>query len=191
MIVIDTSEYRVMPWKNGGGSTTEIAISPPGSTLDTFDWRVSMATVGEPGPFSAFPGIDRTLSVLQGNGIRLDIDGKPVTLVRGSPPLPFAADIPVYGTPIDGGIVDLNVMTRRGRYRHEVLHLTGETRLMAASSGATALLLAVTAMRIAEDGKATTLPAGATARLERPAAGQFEITADGPIELFLIDLFAL
>ena len=50
-----------MPWKNGGGETAEIAVSPPGAALDDFDWRLSMARVETDGPFSAFPGIDRTL----------------------------------------------------------------------------------------------------------------------------------
>ena len=68
MRLIGPADYRHMPWKNGGGVTIEIAVSPSGSSLDTFDWRVSMATVIEPGPFSSFPGIDRTLCVLTGNG---------------------------------------------------------------------------------------------------------------------------
>ncbi len=38
-----------MPWKNGGGVTTEICVSPPSGA---FDWRVSIATVNADGPFS-------------------------------------------------------------------------------------------------------------------------------------------
>lgn len=45
---------RRMPWKNGGGITTEIAIAPPGATLDAFDWRISTARVEAAGPFSRF-----------------------------------------------------------------------------------------------------------------------------------------
>jgi environmental stress-induced protein Ves len=61
--------YRTMPWKNGGGTTIEIARSPEppeGAGLDDLDWRVSMARVDGPGPFSRFEGVDRTLAVLDG-----------------------------------------------------------------------------------------------------------------------------
>ncbi len=51
MQILRASDHRVMPWKNGGGSTTEIAVFPIDSGLDAFDWRVSMATVAADGPF--------------------------------------------------------------------------------------------------------------------------------------------
>ena len=62
--ILTASSYRRMPWKNGGGETVEIAVSPEGAALSEFDWRISMATVATDGPFSIFPGIDRTLSIL-------------------------------------------------------------------------------------------------------------------------------
>jgi environmental stress-induced protein Ves len=33
------------PWKNGGGSTTQIAVFPPDAGFEEFDWRVSLATI--------------------------------------------------------------------------------------------------------------------------------------------------
>ena len=59
-------DHRVVPWKNGRGSTVEIAVHPPEGSVQRFDWRVSMATVAEDGPFSSFPGVDRVLVVLEG-----------------------------------------------------------------------------------------------------------------------------
>lgn len=113
--------HRVMPWKNGGGETTEIAASPAGATMDDFDWRVSMATVAQGGPFSLFPGVDRTLSVLEGEGITLTIaERAPITLVAGSPPFSFPADVATDATLVAGTITDLNVMTRRGTAGHTV-----------------------------------------------------------------------
>jgi environmental stress-induced protein Ves len=121
MQVLRAESYRSMPWKNGGGVTTEIIVSPVGAGLDDFDWRVSMAKVESGGPFSSFAGIDRTLSVLEGEGIILSIAGKvPARLDNASPPLPFPADVSTDATLIDGPIVDLNVMTRRGRCSHSV-----------------------------------------------------------------------
>ncbi len=57
-----------MPWKNGGGSTTELAIFPSDATLENFVWRLSTATVKTDGPFSHFAQIDRTLAIFIGCG---------------------------------------------------------------------------------------------------------------------------
>ncbi|MER8582750.1 HutD family protein [Mesorhizobium sp. M1423] len=124
MRIVRASEYRSMPWKNGGGVTTEIAVSPPGAGLDDFDWRVSMALVEGGGPFSGFPGVDRTLALLEGEGMVLDIAGRPpVEITKASAPLAFPADVPTQATLIAGPITDLNVMTRRARATHTVERL--------------------------------------------------------------------
>jgi uncharacterized protein len=124
MKVLRAADHKRMPWKNGGGETVEIAISPEGAGLADFDWRVSMASVASDGPFSIFPGIDRTLSILEGSGMRLLIEGRdPVLLTQESDPLAFAADIAVSATLPDGAITDLNVMTRRSAVRHTVARL--------------------------------------------------------------------
>jgi len=119
--VLRAANRLVVPWKNGGGTTTEIARSPAGASLDDFDWRVSRAVVASGGPFSTFSGVDRTLVVLEGAGLRLAIAGRgSVVLARGAPPFAFAGDAEVVATLTDGPIVDLNVMSRRGRARHVV-----------------------------------------------------------------------
>jgi environmental stress-induced protein Ves len=119
--IIRARDCRTTPWKNGGGSTTQIAAEPSGASLDTFDWRISMARVAADGPFSAFPGIDRTLAVVRGSGLVLTIGGgAPVTLACGSDPISFAGDIATSARLIEGEIIDLNVMTRRRRFSHEL-----------------------------------------------------------------------
>ena len=124
MRILRAASYRVMPWKNGGGTTTEITVSPDGAGLDDFDWRVSMARVESGGPFSGFAGVDRTLAVLEGEGIVLDIAGRPPAEVTGaSAPLSFPADVTTTAALISGPITDLNVMTRRGRATHTVERL--------------------------------------------------------------------
>ena len=132
MRILRAAGYRVMPWKNGGGTTTEIAVSPEGAGLDDFDWRISMAKVETSGPFSSFAGIDRTLSVLEGDGVILDIAGQPpARLTKASAPLAFPGDVPTSAALIGGPITDLNVMTRRGRMAHRVDRrlLSGEIRI--------------------------------------------------------------
>jgi environmental stress-induced protein Ves len=121
--LIRGDDCRTMPWKNGGGSTTEIAIGPEGAGLADFDWRVSIALVASDGPFSSFPGIDRTLTVLDGAGIRLHVaDRAPLVLRPDSPPLAFPGDATTKAVLVAGPITDFNVMTRRGRFDHRVSH---------------------------------------------------------------------
>jgi environmental stress-induced protein Ves len=125
MRIIRARDCKITPWKNGGGSTTEIAIGPAGASLDSFDWRVSMARVASDGPFSDFAGIDRTLAVVKGSGLVLTI-GKdtPVTLSTGADPVRFPGDTPTSARLTAGEITDLNVMTRRGRFSHRLQRIS-------------------------------------------------------------------
>lgn len=116
--IVRAESHHEMPWRNGGGVTTEIAIYPPGASLDDFEWRVSLATMAGSGPFSAFPGVDRLLAVIDGRGVRLQIGGgPPVTIARGSEALLFGGDLPVEARTVDGIVTILNIMVRRGRCR--------------------------------------------------------------------------
>ncbi|RIX97748.1 HutD family protein [Aureimonas flava] len=121
MQLLAASAHRRMPWKNGGGETIEIAAHPAGAGLADFDWRVSMARVEGDGPFSVFPGIDRTLCILDGEGLELDVEGlgrRRLTLACA--PFAFPADAPTGALLLGGPITDLNVMSRRGALSHRV-----------------------------------------------------------------------
>lgn len=122
--LIPQSKQRLMRWKNGGGMTCEIMRSPEDSSLENFDWRVSVATVQQGGAFSEFPGIDRSLAILEGKGITLDIAGISQALTPRDPILRFNGETAVHSELISGGIVDFNVMTRRAGYTHTVERLT-------------------------------------------------------------------
>lgn len=124
MKILPAANHKRMPWKNGGGETVEIAVFPEDAGLGDFDWRISMASVASDGPFSMFEGVDRTLTILNGVGMSLAIDGKPaIHLDASSEPLTFPADVPVDAHLADGPITDLNVMTRRGRFNHRVVRI--------------------------------------------------------------------
>jgi len=116
MRVLRAGDYTKMPWKNGGGVTTEVAIFPTAAGLADFHWRVSMATVAEDGPFSVFAEIDRTLSIIDGAGMELSVaENAPVLLDQQSDPFAFDGGAATSAVLTAGPIVDLNVMTRRGR----------------------------------------------------------------------------
>ncbi|MBD9495040.1 MULTISPECIES: HutD family protein [unclassified Ensifer] len=189
MKVLRAKDYKRMPWKNGGGETVEIAIIPENASLADFDWRVSMATVATDGPFSSFPGIDRTLSILQGKGMRLMIEGrKPALLTGETAPLPFPADVATSATLVDGPIVDLNVMTRRGRLTHSVQRLALDHPHRAESLGGTTLVLCHGgAVRLTASDATAELAAGDTAVLTGAASLTIEPAASAVLFLITID----
>ena len=119
-----------VPWKNDGGTTAEVAAFPEGSTFETFGWRISMADVASDGPFSLFPGIDRTLILVEGDGIELDVEGIAYPLDRVSPKLSFSGDDVTIGRLLSGPIRDLNVMTRRGQFRHRARFIESGVALL-------------------------------------------------------------
>jgi environmental stress-induced protein Ves len=126
MRVLRAADHKRMPWKNGGGETVEIAVFPDGAGLNDFDWRISMARVEGDGPFSEFPGIDRTLAILDGPGIILDVEGvEPRRLTIESAPHFFPADVQTSARLIDGTVFDFNVMSRRGKLAHDVRAVIG------------------------------------------------------------------
>ena len=128
------------PWKNGGGVTREVAVWPPGASFDDFDWRISLARVEAAGPFSAFPGIDRTLAVIEGALTLSMADGTVVTVDPKSDPVRFAGETSmVAGTPA-GPVTDFNVMSRRGRAVATVDRLTDGGPVDGPATGWTVIL---------------------------------------------------
>jgi uncharacterized protein len=139
-VKLPASGYRRMPWKNGGGETFEIAVSPQGASLEDMDWRISMAVVASDGPFSSFPGIDRTLSIVDGAGLALQVGaaGNPQLLTQNTAPFHFPADVATSARLLGGTVTDLNVMTRRDRCRHVVyrVHVDGHYAMPTAAAEA-------------------------------------------------------
>lgn len=114
------SDYRRSRWKNGKGETLEIAVHPAAATLDDFDWRISAALLDVDADFSVFPGIDRTLAIIDGAGIVLRSGYELHRLDQNAPPLRFSGDEPARAELIHGRSADLNVMVRRGVADHDV-----------------------------------------------------------------------
>ncbi len=131
------AEARRMPWKNGLGMTLELAVQPPGATLETgFLWRLSSAEVAASGPFSAFPGRERWLLLLAGAGFRVEL-GERGSVVLDEPlvPLRFSGDWPATVTLLEGPCLDLNLMVDPARCQVElqVLHPAAELSLALAA----------------------------------------------------------
>ena len=131
------SSLPAMPWKNGGGTTQEIASWPHGAALDSFGWRVSIATIAAAGPFSVFAGIDRSITLLEGDGVRLFTHDGRVEHRLDVPHRPFAfsGDDAIDCTLLGGASNDFNVMTRHGQWRADVQVLDHATAIEAAPHG--------------------------------------------------------
>ncbi len=109
--VLRPSDYVSMPWKNGGGTTTEIwkAASPDGAVL----WRLSIADVASDGPFSEFPGIDRWIMVIDGKGMELTVGGQVHRMADPFAPFAFSGDAKTGCRLLAGPIRDFNLMVAR------------------------------------------------------------------------------
>jgi hypothetical protein len=119
--LIQYASLHPTPWKNGGGSTTELMVAPAGATFEDFDWRISIATITQSGPFSVFPGIDRTLTLIEGPGVVLDVGNeRRVALSEREPMVAFPGETVVTATVDGGATTDFNVMTRRSRCTHQL-----------------------------------------------------------------------
>ena len=109
-----SKDYRDMPWKNGGGVTRELFKLPHPREPERFLMRLSIATVAAPGPFSAFPGVDRILQVLEGEGMALGREGAPEVVLRPTDaPFRFAGETPFVCRLLGGPVRDFNLMVDR------------------------------------------------------------------------------
>ncbi len=119
-MVLKSAEYRRMRWKNGGGWTSEIWRVPD---QDDWMWRLSIAEVEQDGAFSAYPGVDRELVLLGGQGLRLRFaDGHTHQLMPPFSSLRFAGEQPIVGELLDGPTRDFNLMWQRDRVDARLWH---------------------------------------------------------------------
>jgi environmental stress-induced protein Ves len=103
---------------------------------------LSIAEIDEDAPFSAFPGVDRELVLLEGNGLRLRFDdGEVVELQPPHDRLRFAGERVLRGELVDGPTRDFNLMWKREAVDARLWHrpLVGSMLLFAEPGSAWAL----------------------------------------------------
>lgn len=143
------ADYRTVPWKNGLGTTQEIAALRSNEDLRSggFTWRLSVATVAASAPFSSFPGVDRIILLQEGDGMMLDsgAHGRH-RLERKLEPYAFSGDWSTDCKLLGGPCRDFNVMVSRERARAalkvvtagpepQVVFMAGHTAAIHAVSG--------------------------------------------------------
>jgi environmental stress-induced protein Ves len=117
MLIARVDKYKIVPWKNGNGQTTELIIEPDGSSVtNDFTLRISRAVVPTDGPFSEFRGYERVLIVTSGSGMVLrhqteEMEWESTALKLE--PVTFSGDAHTSARLIDGPCNDFNVIYKR------------------------------------------------------------------------------
>ncbi len=114
---LTTADYTTVPWKNGLGTTQQLASDPTVSDYSKsvdFQWRISIADMVENTDFSIFPSVDRVLTVIDGMGVKLAIGGsaEPLSCMPFKP-ISFSGDEACFGKLLDGPVKNFNVMCNR------------------------------------------------------------------------------
>jgi environmental stress-induced protein Ves len=112
---LPASGYVAAPWKNGAGTTEEILLLPDGATQAAFEIRASRAYIPRAGPFSAFAGIERTITLIDGEALVLEFGDGEMRLDRWRPRT-FDSGLAPMARPVGGPVRVLNVMVQRHRW---------------------------------------------------------------------------
>ncbi|WP_409159774.1 HutD family protein [Pectobacterium sp. B2J-2] len=115
-------QYTEMLWKNGQGVTHEVLRYPDS---ERYVWRISIATIRTDGPFSCFPGYLRNISVLEGAGMYLTIDGQRSAFIPPFQASDFHGDSEVSCQISGGPLLDFNVIYDAATVRAAVRWIDG------------------------------------------------------------------
>ena len=188
--VIPANNYRRERWRNALGWTREILRFPD---RDDWDWRLSIAEIDQDAPFSTFPGVDRELVLLAGNGMRLCFDdGAEHALLPPHDRLRFSGERTVTGKLIDGPTHDFNLMWHRDRIHADCWHrpLVGPMVIFVEPGSEWIVFLIAGNARFADASGLSDLSAGDTALLTTGHARQ-RFVLDGGGEVLVIQVRAL
>ncbi|MEA9903376.1 HutD family protein [Xanthomonas campestris pv. raphani] len=180
--VIPATEYRRERWRNQLGWTREILrLGEPGHA---WALRLSIAEIEQDAAFSAFPGIDRELVLLRGNGMQLQFgDGRQHSLLPPYQRLRFAGEEAVTAVLSDGPTQDFNLMWRRAVLQTELLHrpLVGTMLFFADPGSAWAIHLLAGQASFGRDSGLPPLLAGDTAWLSAQTRSRFVLDGGGEL----------
>ncbi len=115
--IIKSKEYKNMPWKNGLGTTYEVAIYPKEAQLVKcdFQWRLSSAHILNNNSFSTFNGYSRILIVWKGDGLILN-DKKLLPMV----PYQFSGDDKIDCSLIKDEVFDLGLIYKSTEFNASI-----------------------------------------------------------------------
>jgi environmental stress-induced protein Ves len=184
------ADYPRMPWRNGGGTTQEVACNPGGNSA-SFEWRLSLADVAQDGGFSAFAGYQRILTVLEGRGIELTVDGERQAPLGPHMAYAFSGGAQVACRLLDGPVRDFNLIYDPDRFEGRLQWVQGSGPWVFHSSARTVLVLnAGGTLSLDVDGAPHALPARYDClHVERqPGLARYCLNAADDIDACVIEL---
>ncbi|EMI51139.1 HutD-family protein [Stenotrophomonas maltophilia AU12-09] len=180
--VISSLDYRRERWRNGLGWTREILRLP--AQGDDWALRLSVAEIEQDAAFSAFPGVERELVLLQGNGVRLRFeDGRVAEVLPPHGRVRFAGEETLHGELVDGTTHDFNLMWKRDLLHAELLHrpLVGSMFFFCEPGAAWTLHLLAGQAEFGVDSGLPPLQAGDTAWLSAGERQRHELQGGGEL----------
>lgn len=117
MEIIRFTDRKPQPWRNGGGATRQIAGHPGTASPDGGrDWEVSIEKAAKAGDFPPSPGMERVLTMVEGELLLLTVDGAEHPLEKYRP-FRFPGGAAASWALPTGDVRYLNVITRAGSFK--------------------------------------------------------------------------
>jgi environmental stress-induced protein Ves len=169
LTALDPAGYRHMPWKNGGGVTTDIGVSMlPGFAAGDWEgiiWRFSRTAIVTPGTFSDLSGFDRELALVAGEGLVLETADDEIDVRQVYRPVRFAGETAIVSRLEAGPVEVVNLIGDRTRVGIDLACLS-DGAASARPAGIHILYAAAGSCQLAIDGKACEIAAGHAVRIE-------------------------
>ncbi len=171
--VVRLEDVLATPWRNGGGVTRELAVWPQATD---WTWCMSVAEVGQSGPFSSFDGVDRWFAVLAGSGVQLNVDKQTHHLTAFDAPFFFDGAASTDCQLTDGATQDFNLMVQRSRASARMVRVSNKLDAAIDMPANTSKMIAIYAVntrcRVLFDAEVLLLPAASLAwrAVDQPAS---------------------
>ena len=119
--LLEPSSFRSSPWKNGGGTTIDIAEANrpdhvPGDWAGLL-WRFGRTAIVAPGPFSDLAGCDRAQVVVRGAGLVLELPDGEIDVRRPWSPVRFRGEDRITGRLESGPVEVVNLIADRAQFK--------------------------------------------------------------------------
>jgi environmental stress-induced protein Ves len=100
-------------------------VLPEDAGHSNFNLRFALSPILEKGLFSSFPGADRVITLIEGQGLNLEFEDQTVNL-NPHDSLYFDTGLMPIGEPVGGPVQVVNVMVRRDVWKIETCHVVTE-----------------------------------------------------------------
>lgn len=121
--LLDPAGYLRTPWKNGGGTTVDIAFS--GDV-----WRFGRTPIVQPGPFSDYTSYDRVQVLVSGGGLVLETPQAEIDVRQPFRPVRFAGEIPIVSRLEAGPVEVVNLIGARAQVKVDIAILDEDRTLI-------------------------------------------------------------